>query len=124
MPISPTPAAFAESYQKVRAYAQQAGRDPAAIHPALYTTINAGPDPAAARQEMRAFIESYYSLPFEVLAAGQGHFAGTVEEVAAALAGFATAGVRTMILRFAGPDQRSQLERCAQEILPRLRPAR
>lgn len=120
MPISPAPAAFADSYRKVQAYATQAGRDPTAIHPALYTTLNAGPDPAAARQEMRAFIESYYGLPFEVLAAGQGHFAGTVEEVAGALGGFVAAGVRTMVLRFAGPDQRGQLERCAKEILPRL----
>jgi len=43
--------------------------------------------------------------------------------VAAALSGFAAAGVRTMILRFAGPDQGAQLERCAAEILPRLRAA-
>ncbi len=123
MPISPTPAAFAESYRKVQAYAREAGRDPAAIHPALYTTINAGPDPAKAHQEMRTFIENYYSLPFEVLAAGQGHFAGTVEQVTAALGGFVSAGVRTMVFRFAGPDQRTQLERCAKEILPRIRPA-
>ncbi len=124
MPISLSPAVFAESYKKVQGYAKAAGRDPAAIHPALYTTINAGPDPAKARQEMRAFIESYYGVPFEVLAARQGHFAGTVEEVAGALVGFVAAGVRTIILRFAGPDQATQLVRCAKEILPRLHSAR
>jgi len=121
MPISPTPAAFADTYGKVQAYAREAGRDPAAIHPALYTTINVGPDPAVAHTEMRTFIENYYGVPFEKMAALQGHFAGEGEEVAEALRAFAAAGVRTMILRFAGPDQPTQLERCARDILPKLR---
>lgn len=121
MPISPTPAGFAETYRKVQAYAQEGGRDPSAIHPALYTTINVGPDPAVARAEMRTFIENYYGVPFEKMAAGQGHFAGMGAEVATALQAFVAAGVRTMVLRFAGPDQAAQLERCAKEILPGLR---
>lgn len=123
MPISPTPAAFAATYTKVQAYAREAGRDPAAIRPALYTTVNINSDPAAAQQEMRAFIENYYKMPFERLAANQGHFMGTADEVAGDLAAFVAAGVRTMILRFGGPDQRTQLERCAREVLPRLRGA-
>jgi probable F420-dependent oxidoreductase len=124
MPISPTPAAFAESYRRVQTLAGEAGRDPAAIHPALYTTINIGPDEAVARQEMRAFIEQYYGVPFERLAASQGHSMGTGEAVAKDLAAFVAAGVRTLVLRFGAPDQGVQLERCARDVLPRLRALR
>lgn len=36
-------------------------------------------------------------------------------------AGSVSVGVHTRVLRFAGSDQRAQLDLCAKEILPRLR---
>ena len=120
-PTSPTAEAFAATYKRVQEYARTAGRDPAAIHPALYITVNVNPDAARAEREMEAFGRDYYGPEFERIARHQGHVAGTGDAVTARLRDFCAAGVRTLVLRFGAADQGAQLERCAAELLPRLR---
>lgn len=120
-PTSPTPEVFAATYKRVQEYACAARRDPGEIHPALYLTVNVNPDSTRAAREMEAFSREYYGPEFERIAMYQGHLAGTPEDVATRLRDFQAAGVRTFVLRLGAGDQTVQLERCAADLLPRLR---
>jgi hypothetical protein len=87
----------------------------------VYTTLNINDNVAQAEQEMRAFVEGYYGVSYEVMARSQGLCAGPAERCLAWLNDFITAGAQTMVLRFATPDQIGQLERCARDVLPHVR---
>lgn len=121
VPNSVTPEAWAEGWARVIAEAQTAGRSPADIAPALYTTICVDPDPARARESMRRFVEGYYAAPYEAIARIQGFHAGDAQSCVDRLRGFVEAGVTDIVLRFGGDDQSVQLERATRDILPRLR---
>jgi hypothetical protein len=69
---------------------------------------------------MRAFVEGYYNAPYDTMVRQQGLCAGTVGRCAAWLNEFVAAGVQTLVLRFGGPDQLGQLERCARDVLPQV----
>lgn len=109
-----------ESWQAVKAACGD--RPPPAL--AYYGTVNVGADAAAARQELEAFVERYYSLPFATIAAHQGCVAGSAETCAAWLAPILAQGVEHLVLRLASDDQATQLQRVASELLPRLRELR
>jgi hypothetical protein len=86
----------------------------------LYTTLNVNSDVVQADRELRAFIESYYGIPYEVLARQNGQCAGS-EDCIAWLKAFIAAGAQTVIVRFGSPDQTGQLMRFATEVLPNVR---
>ena len=67
-------------------------------------------------------MEPYYGVPLEVLTQILGCFAGSAAECAEWLAGYAEAGVRHFVLRFAASDQQAQQERVAADVLPTLVP--
>jgi len=119
-PISPTAEDFRKGWERVQADARAAGRDAAAITPALYATIRLDANVDAARQIMRRFIEDYYMVPYERIAARQGCYAGSLEGCVEWLAGFRGAGARHVVLRFAGSDHLAQLDCAASGLLPRL----
>jgi len=84
----------------------------------VYTTVRLDDDAERARRETAAFLEAYYG--------GGVHQRGTMglgpaEAVIAALRGYAEAGVTDLCIRFVGEDQRAQLERFTEEVLPALR---
>ncbi|MBI4482687.1 MAG: LLM class flavin-dependent oxidoreductase [Acidobacteria bacterium] len=120
LPNPPRPEAFEIGWRQVRAFAQEQGRDPDAIHPALYATLNSNSDESRARAEMKNFMEAYYGIPFEILATTGCRIAGNAAHCVAELNRYVAAGARTLILRFASPDPIGQFERCTEEILPRL----
>jgi alkanesulfonate monooxygenase SsuD/methylene tetrahydromethanopterin reductase-like flavin-dependent oxidoreductase (luciferase family) len=97
------------------------GRDPAGLHRCVYTTLNVNADVAQAEREMRAFVEGYYGTPYETLSRMQGLCSGTVQTCAKWLQDLIAAGAQTIVIRFGGPDQFGQLERCAKEVLPQVR---
>ena len=70
---------------------------------------------------MREFIEGYYNTPFETMSRTQSVFTGNVKEATGWLKSFIDVGVQTIVIRFGGPNQASQLELCGKEILPQLR---
>jgi alkanesulfonate monooxygenase SsuD/methylene tetrahydromethanopterin reductase-like flavin-dependent oxidoreductase (luciferase family) len=84
----------------------------------VYTTVRLDGDAARARRETAAFLAAYYG--------GGVHQRGTMglgpaAAVIDALGGYAAAGVTDLCLRFAGEDQRGQMERFTAEVLPALR---
>jgi alkanesulfonate monooxygenase SsuD/methylene tetrahydromethanopterin reductase-like flavin-dependent oxidoreductase (luciferase family) len=108
-------------WARLQTLAGAIGRETSKLHRCIYTTLNINADVAQAEREMRAFVEGYYDAPYEVLRRYQGLCAGTAETCAQWLGDFVAAGAQTVVIRFGGPDQVSQLERCAREVLPRVR---
>ncbi|MFC8452500.1 LLM class flavin-dependent oxidoreductase [Kitasatospora sp. NPDC057223] len=123
LPYPPDPARYAPGLAAVRASATGAGRDPAAITPALYTTLLVTPDVASGRAALDAYCRAGYGLPLEVVETIQLLVAGPVEHIADVLRGYLSAGVTHLVCRLGAPDlpgQAGQLERIA-ELLPVLR---
>jgi probable F420-dependent oxidoreductase len=120
MPTSASPKIFAEGLARMRDEAARLGRDPSTIEPALMATLHVDPDRATAQRELRAFMEPYYGVPLEALSKLLGCHAGSAAQCADWLAGYAEAGVRHFILRFAAMDQQAQQERVAAQVLPHL----
>ena len=120
LPIS-SPQAFTADWERLQALGREMGRDAGELHRCLYTTLNVNADGVQAERELRAFIESYYGIPYEVQATRNGLFAGSPEQCIAWLKAFIAAGAQTIVVRFGSPDQTGQLMRFAEEVLPNVR---
>jgi len=120
-PNPSSPQVLAGLWGRLQTVAREMGRDPTALHRCVYTTLNINADVAQAEREMRSFVEGYYGAPYDNMVQVQGLCAGTAQTCAERLQEFIAAGAQTMVIRFGGPDQFGQLERCAKEVLPRVR---
>src|SRR5262245_11913466 len=120
LPIS-SPQVFMADWERLQALGQEMGRDAHDLHRCVYTTLNVNADGAQAERELRAFIESYYGIPYEVQAARNGLCAGSAEHCIAWLKAFIVAGAQSIVVRFGSPDQKGQVARFAREVLPHVR---
>jgi len=123
LPISASPQAFAADWQRLQVLGQEMERDAHDLHRCLYTTLNVNADGAQAERELRAFIENYYGIPYEVQATRNGLCASSPEQCIGWLNAFIAAGAQTIVVRFGSPDQIGQLMRFAEEVLPNVRKA-
>jgi probable F420-dependent oxidoreductase len=120
LPISSSPQAYTVDWERLQVLGQEIGRDARELHRCLYTTLNVNADVVQAERELRAFIESYYGIPYEVQATRNGLYAGSAGHCTTWLKAFVAAGAQTIVVRFGSPDQAGQLERFAREVLPGL----
>ena len=60
-----SPEIYRECWDKIRAYAAEAGRDAASIEPGLYFTLAAGGNEAVSEGHM--FLAQYYNRPYEAM---------------------------------------------------------
>ena len=118
-PIDPRLPLFQEGWIRIQAGAREAGRSARDLTAALYTTIVLG-EPAAAQGELERFLSTYYNAPAAAMLARQACYAGPSPGCLEWMAPFIEAGVRHVIVRFAGADQAGQLERAGRELLPGL----
>jgi len=109
-----SPDVYGECWQKIRAYAADAGRDPGAIHPGIYFTLAAGGKDAVV--EGQQFLAQYYSRSYEAVANAMLCVTGSWDEVIDWMEKYAAAGARTVVLRFAANDQLATLEACAEAL--------
>ena len=116
-----SPEVFTTQWERLQGFAREMGKDAETLPRCVYTTLNVNNDVAQAQREMQAFAEGYYGAPYEILSRQQGLCAGTAESCAAWLNAFVAAGAQTLVLRFGGPDQFGQLERCVKDVLPQVR---
>ena len=112
-----SPDIFAECWQKIRAYAADAGRDPSLIHPSIYFTLAAGGKEAVI--EGQTFLAQYYNRSYEAVANAMLCVTGTWDEVIDWMEKYVEAGARTVVLRFAANDQVRTLEACADALRQR-----
>src|SRR5579875_601426 len=117
---SASPDKFKIGWEQVQAAAIKANREVDQIEAATLATVNVNSDERAAA-DLRRYMETYYSMPYERLTELLGCCSGSGAACADWLGGFQRAGVRHLILRFGADDQFAQLERVAADVLPRLR---
>lgn len=111
------PELYRECWEKIRAYAAEAGRDPGAIQPGLYLTCAAGSKEALA--EGQNFLAQYYNRPYEAVAKAMLCVTGSWDEVIDRIEAYREAGARTVVIRFASRDQIGHLEACAESFAKR-----
>ena len=109
-----SPDIFAECWQKIRAYAADAGRDPSSIHASIYFTLAAGGKDAVI--EGQTFLAQYYNRSYEAVANAMLCVTGTWDEVIDWMEKYVEAGAHTVVLRFAANDQLRTLEACAEAL--------
>jgi probable F420-dependent oxidoreductase len=122
-PTGPSVEFFAEHWPRVQAAARAAGRPPDAVTGAAYVTLALDPSPAAAERRLHEFLETYYAAPARAILARQACYAGPVAGAAEWLRRWIDVGARHLALRFAGGDQRAQVDEVAARLLPLLKSA-
>jgi len=104
----------------LREYAASVGRDPATFATHLYHNININEDRAAALDESKRFLDTYYTTDYPPDYIASWTAAGSPEQCAEHLRVFKEMGFSEVTLRVAGWDQFGQLERLIGEVLPLL----
>jgi alkanesulfonate monooxygenase SsuD/methylene tetrahydromethanopterin reductase-like flavin-dependent oxidoreductase (luciferase family) len=121
MPYMYSPERVASSLAEVRAAAEQAGRDPAAIRGAIFCWGGVDPDPARSRQEVVDGVGAVYRQDFSGLA-DRYLLHGAPDRVAARAREYADAGAETLIFSPVGEGSRRQdiVELFTESVLPQL----
>lgn len=114
-----TPEAFAESWAKVRRFAEEAGRDPSQLHSLNQLPICIGPSKEAARARTGPWLASYFDTPEWSSATPDSAICGTPEDCAEQIAAHLDAGVHEICL-IPHEYELEQVERCAAEVMPLL----
>ncbi|MGE5219224.1 MAG: LLM class flavin-dependent oxidoreductase [Chloroflexota bacterium] len=109
-----SPETYQICWEKIRAYAAKARRDPAGIEPGAYFTVAAGDKNAVEQGQL--FLAEYYNRPYEAIVKAQLCFTGSWDETIDRFELFREAGARTVVLRFAARDQLAQVEACADAL--------
>lgn len=113
-----SPDEFRTQWATVAAMAREEGRDPARLGSALYHNINVNEDRAAALEESRTFLDTYYSSKFSPAFVEGWTVAGPPKHCIEQLRAYFDAGLGHMALRLTSWDQRGQLRRFLDEIAP------
>ncbi|MDT7943949.1 MAG: LLM class flavin-dependent oxidoreductase [Dehalococcoidia bacterium] len=122
MPYLFSPERFRDGWEKVRRYAQEAGRDPDQITPALYQFISLGDSYEEAKARAVQDLSVRYNQPFEGIV-DRYVVMGRPEECVRRLEQYVEAGVRHFLLVPIFPQGRflEHLEVYARDVIPRLR---
>jgi alkanesulfonate monooxygenase SsuD/methylene tetrahydromethanopterin reductase-like flavin-dependent oxidoreductase (luciferase family) len=115
-----SPDEFRQQWATVTAMAREEGRDPARLGSALYHNININEDRAAALEESRAFLDTYYSSKFSPAFVEGWTVAGPPARCIEDLRAYFAAGLGHMALRLTSWDQRGQLRRFLEDVAPAL----
>jgi alkanesulfonate monooxygenase SsuD/methylene tetrahydromethanopterin reductase-like flavin-dependent oxidoreductase (luciferase family) len=116
MPYPPTADGYAEGLAAVRVAAAEAGRDAAAVTPALFVSVVLTDTVEQGRELLGAFAEASYGLPVAQLEQIQALAAGPADVVAEKLRGYVAAGARHLAVRIATTTMESQREQLEQII--------
>jgi alkanesulfonate monooxygenase SsuD/methylene tetrahydromethanopterin reductase-like flavin-dependent oxidoreductase (luciferase family) len=118
LPLLPDASAYSEAYLRVQEAAADAGREEPPVA-GLYLTAAIDRSEDAARDRLRAEVERWYNVPYEVMASVQAMFAGTPDGLDAYLEPYRDAGMSHLVLRIA--DSPTPGFETAADLLPRLR---
>jgi alkanesulfonate monooxygenase SsuD/methylene tetrahydromethanopterin reductase-like flavin-dependent oxidoreductase (luciferase family) len=102
----------------IRDQAVKMGRDPSEIETHAYHNINLNPDRAAALEESKRFLDTYYMTNYSPGHVSCWTAAGTSADCIAHLERFREIGIDEVTLRITSWDQFGQLPRVMDEVLP------
>jgi alkanesulfonate monooxygenase SsuD/methylene tetrahydromethanopterin reductase-like flavin-dependent oxidoreductase (luciferase family) len=105
----------------IRDQAAKLGRDPSEIETHVYHNINLGEDRAAALEESKRFLDTYYIAKYSPDYVSCWTAAGSAAECIAHLERFREIGIDEVTLRITSWDQFGQLPRVMDEVLPAFR---
>ncbi|PFH20477.1 MULTISPECIES: LLM class flavin-dependent oxidoreductase [Burkholderia] len=114
------PDAFVESWAKVRAYAEEAGRDPATLMNGNQLPIMVGTSRAAVEEKMMAWLNVDFDIAQGSKSTMDSAIMGSVDECVAQLQEHIDAGVQKLIF-VPYKYEMEQIEIIAKEIIPRLK---
>ncbi|MCS7277155.1 MAG: LLM class flavin-dependent oxidoreductase [Dehalococcoidia bacterium] len=121
LPYLFSPERFRDGWQKVRQYAQEAGRDPDSLTPALYQFVSLADSYEEAKASAVGYLSRTYNQPFENIV-DRYVVLGTPRDCVHRLEQYVEAGVRHFLLVFIGPGAaRDQLRAFASQVAPALR---
>ncbi len=115
-----TPQGFRESWERVRTALRAQERDPDRFPNCLYFNVHIGEDRARAFEESKKFIDLYYTTDFPKETVDTWIAYGDVKACADYINQFVEAGVQRFTLRLTAWDQKGQLRRVIEELMPRL----
>ncbi len=114
------PADFKKSWDKIRGFAKDAGRDPDTLLNASQLPIMVGPSKAAIQDEMLDWLNKEWDFPAHSDCSRESAIMGTVDECVEQLREHTAAGVQKIIF-VPYKYQQEQVESIAREIIPRLK---
>jgi alkanesulfonate monooxygenase SsuD/methylene tetrahydromethanopterin reductase-like flavin-dependent oxidoreductase (luciferase family) len=114
-----TPHDFRIRLEQIHEARRRMGKE-SSIPTAVHLMINLQNDGDTARSEAKRFLDEYYmtDTKTETMDAWGGY--GTADDVIERIDEYRQAGLELPILRFASFDQKGQLDRALEELLPRL----
>ena len=118
MGISDSPNDYVQVLRRVGELATAEGRDWEDMERAFYMTVNINSNAEAGAAEADDFLMAYYGVRHWT---GRWGPWGDTQAVAEAMAAYAEAGARELVVRFASWDQASQLEQFVGKVVPAFR---
>jgi len=115
-----SPDEFRQQWARIGQMAREEGRDPSRLGSALYHNININEDRAAALEESKTFLDAYYTSKFSPAFVEGWTVAGPPAHCVDDLRRYFDAGVGHMALRLTSWDQRGQMARLLDEVVPAL----
>lgn len=113
-----TPEGFREAWGRLRDALRAEGRDPSAFPRSLYFNVHIGEDRTRAYEESKKFIDLYYTTDFPKATVDMWIAYGDPHACAEHINRFIEAGVELFTLRLTSWDQRGQLRRVVDELMP------
>jgi len=120
MTTSMVPGLLAQSVTDLAPLLAEEGKSADTFPVMAYHNLNIGPDREACLEESQRFLDAYYGPVFTPEMTRTWTAAGTPDECVDQLNALIEAGATTITLRFTSWDQRGQLARAVEEVLPRL----
>jgi alkanesulfonate monooxygenase SsuD/methylene tetrahydromethanopterin reductase-like flavin-dependent oxidoreductase (luciferase family) len=116
LPYPPAAQSYRDGLAQVHATAVAAGRDPAAITPALFVSVALTETVARGHELLGEYARASYGLPLEELETIQALAAGPADYVAEKLSNYIVAGARHLVVRIAVTSLAAQQEQLEQII--------
>jgi probable F420-dependent oxidoreductase len=117
-----TPAGFTKSWNKIRDFAKEAGKDPNKLLNASQLPIMIGPSKEAVKADMLDWLNKEWDFPAQSDCTRDSAVMGSVDECVAQLKEHLAVGVQKIIF-VPYKYQMGQIETIAREIIPRLKNA-
>lgn len=118
-----TPTEWGQGWRQIVAAAERAGRDITgpAFERRINTFLRVDESPTC-RRDGKEFLEQYHRLPMDDLAIDRWLIHGSPAQCIERINEFVEAGANSFQFVLASSDQRGQLQRLAEDLLPALRP--
>ena len=114
----PSTELFDRCWERIEQQAGEFGRDASQIGRCLYISVNLKDDTDSALAEGDSFMQSYYSVPYDIISRQLLCVFGPPQKCIDTIRAYQNSGADYFIVRFASPDQMGQMARFTEEVLP------